>query len=324
MKKIIAMLLCIAMCFGLFCGCGEANQGADNGKLKIVATIFPVYDWVQSILGDKADEVDMTLLLDSGVDLHSYQPTVDDFVTISDCDLFLYVGGESDQWVEDALSNTQNPNRRVISLMDILGSDAKLEETTEGMEAEEDEEEEEAYDEHVWLSLKNAAVFTEAILAELKEILPDDAGTLDANGASYIEKIHALDEQYQAAVDQAEIRTLLFGDRFPFLYLTEDYGLDYYAAFVGCSAETEASFETVTFLAQKVDELGLSTVLAIEGSDHKLAQTIIENTASKDQKLLTVNSIQSVNEEEIQSGTTYLSLMEENLTVLRKALQPSI
>jgi len=323
MKRMIALFLVLCLFTGLFCSC-NSKSSRDDGKIRIVSTIFPIYDWVRTVLGEKADGVELTLLLDSGVDLHSYQPTVDDFVTISDCDLFVYVGGESDSWVKDALENAQNPNRRVINLMDILGENAKLEETTEGMEAGEEEEEEEAYDEHIWLSLKNAELFIKAIAEEINNVLPDDAGVHTANTDAYIEKLQALDGEYQAAVDEAEVKTLLFGDRFPFLYLTEDYGLDYYAAFVGCSAETEASFETVIFLAGKVDELGLTAVLAIEGSDHKLAQTIIDNTASKDQELLTVNSIQSVNEEDIQAGVTYLSLMEENLTVLRKALQLSV
>ena len=381
MKKITALLLALLMLVGALAGCGKQNDTNKTDKLSIVTTIFPEYDWVREILGDKADNAEVTMLLDNGVDLHSYQPTADDIVKISDCDLFVYAGGESDGWVDDALKNATNKNMKVINLLDVLGDSVKTEEVVEGMqetehdhdhdhskevstfeddevqdrslsdwagdfpadmtgeeicehmerhdhdededhehkEGEEHEHEEEK-DEHVWLSLKNAEVLVNAISKSLQELDPDNKDTYATNAAAYIEKLSALDGEYQAAVDAATYKTVLFGDRFPFRYLVDDYGLSYYAAFVGCSAETEASFETVSFLATKVDELKLPCVLTIEGAQHKIAETIVQNTAEKNQKVLTMDSMQSTTSKDVANGTTYLSVMEKNLSVLKEAL----
>ena len=507
MKKIFTIFLALTMVVGLLAGCGKKNDvetgESDSNKLSVVTTIFPEYDWVREILGDKAESTDLTMLLNSGVDLHSYQPTADDIVKISDCDLFIYVGGESDKWVDDALKEATNKDMKVIDLLEVLGDSVKTEETVEGMQetehahdhskevstfedhevqdrslsdwagswqsaypfaldgtlddafaamAEEGEmtadeyktyyqngyktditniniegdhiaftyedgkkvgsdykyigyyiqnwstgtkaamyrfeavdrtsgapiyiefndhmiesaapehfhirmsnesfdaivdpenswptffpadmtgeelcehmeghghaHEEEA-DEHVWLSLKNAKTLVAAIADALQELDPDNKSTHAANAAAYIEKLSALDGAYQSAVDGAARKTVLFGDRFPFRYLVDDYGLHYYAAFAGCSAESEASFETVSFLAKKVDELGLPCVLTIEGKNHKIAETIVENTAEKNQKMLTMDSMQSTTSEDVANGTTYLSVMEQNLGVLKEAL----
>lgn len=215
-------------------------------KISVVTTIFPQYDWTRAVIGDQAENFDLTILLDDGVDLHSYQPTVDDLIRLGSCDLFIYVGGESDAWVEDALKEAVNPDMIVIDLLDAMGDAAKEEEIVEGMEAEdeegEDEEEGLEYDEHVWLSLRNASVLTQTVADAIAEIDPENAEIYKANAAAYIEQLQALDAEYQAAVDGSAVKTLLFADRFPFRYLTDDYGLDYYAAFAGCSAESEASF----------------------------------------------------------------------------------
>lgn len=321
MKKILALLLALWIPAAVLSGCVPQDDSAASNKLNIVTTIFPAYDWVREILGDETDRAEMTTLLDSGVDLHSYQPTVDDIVKISDCDLFLYVGGESDGWVEDALKNAPNKDRQVIRLLDVLGDSAKAEETVAGMQEEEHDHEEEAeYDEHIWLSLKNAQVLVAAISEALQETDPARKDTYAANAAAYVEKLSALDGEYRAAVDSGKYKTLLFGDRFPFRYLADDYGLDYYAAFPGCSAETEASFETVSFLAGKMDALGLPCVLTIEGTQHKIAETIVQNTAQKNQQILTMDSMQAVTANDAASGVSYLSIMEKNLSVLKKAL----
>ena len=331
MKKITA-LLALLMLGGALAGCEKQNDTNKTDKLSIVTTIFPEYDWVRAVLGDKADNAEVTMLLDNGVDLHSYQPTADDIVKISDCDLFLYVGGESDGWVDDALKNATNKNMKVINLLDVLGDSVKTEEVVEGMQETEHDhdhdhskevstfEDEEEKDEHVWLSLKNAEVLVNAISKSLQELDPDNKDTYATNAAAYIEKLSALDGEYQAAVDAATYKTVVFGDRFPFRYLVDDYGLRYYAAFVGCSAETEASFETVSFLAKKVDELKLPCVLTIEGAQHKIAETIVQNTAEKNQKVLTMDSLQSTSSKDVANGTTYLSVMEKNLSVLKEAL----
>ncbi len=331
-KRIFAVFFSLLLAAGILGGCGKAESSSisapsalqsGNKPLKIVTTIFPEYDWVREILGDKADHAEVTMLLDNGVDLHSYQPTADDIIKISDCDLFIYVGGESDGWVEDALKEATNKEMQVINLLDVLGEQVKEEEVVEGMEAEEEESEgenEPEYDEHVWLSLKNAETLCNAITDALEEIDPANKDAYAANAASYLEKLAALDGEYQTVVDNAARKTVLFGDRFPFRYLVDDYGLSYYAAFAGCSAETEASFETISFLAGKVDELGLPCVLTIEGAQHKIAETIVQNTAKKNQSILTLDSMQSITSTDVENGTTYLSVMESNLDVLKQAL----
>lgn len=328
MKKITVLLLALFMLVGALAGCGKQNDTNQTDKLSIVTTIFPEYDWVREILGEKADNAEITMLLDNGVDLHSYQPTADDIVKISDCDLFIYVGGESDEWVEDALRNAANGNMKVINLLEVLGDSVKTEEIVEGMQEEEHEyedaeehEHEEEADEHVWLSLKNAKMLVRVISKALQELDPDSKDIYAANADAYVKKLSALDAEYQTAVDAASNKTILFGDRFPFRYLVDDYGLRYYAAFVGCSAETEAGFETISFLAKRVDELKLPCVLTIEGAQHKIAETIVRNTTAKNQRVLTMDSMQSTTSKDVKNGTTYLSVMEKNLSVLKEALR---
>ena len=322
-KKYLIILIAIILMVICFTGCSSENKqsAAENRKIQIVTTIFPEYDWVMCILGDNPAEAEATMLLDSGVDLHSYQPTAEDILKIATCDLFIYVGGESDQWVEDALNEAINKDMTVINLLDVLGDFKKEEEVIEGMQEEEEPESGEAeYDEHVWLSLRNASTFIQTISDAIQLIDPDHMGTYKSNTSAYLTKLDALDGAYQAAVDDASYHTLLFGDRFPFRYLTDDYGLDYYAAFAGCSAETEASFETITFLSQKLDELALPAVMTLEGTDHRIAETIVSSTQKKDQQILVLNSMQSTTAKDVQNGATYLSIMESNLVVLKDAL----
>ena len=325
MKKTLSVILIVAMLAGLLCGCGAPAPAQQSDRLQIVTTIFPIYDWVRQILGDQAENVDLCMLLDNGVDLHSYQPTATDIANISACDMFIYVGGESDAWADDAMAHAANKDMVVLNLLDILGDKVKEEELVEGMQGEEEEAEEEEeegpeYDEHVWLSLSNACEFCRAICDGLCRADANHADTYTANSDAYIKQLEALDGEYAQAAADASVRTLVFGDRFPFRYLADDYGLTYYAAFVGCSAESEASFETVAFLAGKLDELGLKSILQIETSNGKLAETIRDATDAKDQKILTMNSLQSVTAAQQKSGVTYLSVMKDNLNVLREAL----
>ena len=325
MKKflgVIAAVLSVAIIF-VACSNGRSNNentiknNENNTKLSIVTTIFPEYDWVRQILGENQANVDLTMLLDKGVDLHSYQPSADDMVKVSKCDLFIYVGGESDTWVDDALKSAQNKNMKVINLLDVLGNSVKEEEQVEGMQAEEEEEEEgPEYDEHVWLSLKNAKTLCSSIADALCEIDSKNANVYKKNLNEYTKNLDALDKEYQQAVNGAKYDTLVFGDRFPFRYMVDDYSLK----FVGCSAETEASFETIKFLANKVDELGVTTVLTIEDPKHKIAQTVVENTKEKNQKILALNSMQSVTNDDVKNGETYLNVMQCNLDVLKQAL----
>ena len=327
-KRTFAALLTAGALFRT--GCGSAtpqNRGSSKDQLRIVCTIFPEYDWTKQILGSHIDEVDLHYVLDSGADLHSFQPTMEDMMMIGDCDLFMYIGGESDEWTADAIAESVNPQMQTVALLDALGDAAVTEEIREGMQADEEEADEEGeeeapeYDEHVWLSVRNAKTLCGVIADKLCQLDIKNAADYRENLAAYTQKLDALDQQFQALADGAQQKTLLFGDRFPFRYFTEDYGLDYYAAFVGCSAETEASFETVVFLANKLDELGLDTVYTIESSDGSIARTIIENTKDKNQQIAVLNSIQSVTADQVKSGTTYLSLMQQNYDVLKAHLK---
>ncbi len=335
MKKAVVILLAVVVFMAaVLSGCAKNSSQAvsktsksSKGQqiIKIVTTIFPAYDWVEQILGSKADKADVTMLLDNGVDLHSYQPTTEDIAKVKSCDLFIYVGGESDAWVDKALKNAKNKKMKVINLMDVLGDSVKEEEAKKGMMPEDEEDEgggdEPEYDEHVWLSLKNAKVLTKAIAKDIEALDPDNADTYQKNEAHYTQQLAALDKKYEKAVQQSQGKTLVFGDRFPFRYMIDDYGLDYYAAFAGCSAETEAGFKTVSFLAKKVDQLKLKNVVVIEGSDKKIAKTVIKNTAKKKQHIVTMDSMQSTTSNDVKAGKNYLGVMRKNLDVLKKALQ---
>ena len=312
----------MVLAVSLFAGC-SGTSGSDDGKLNIVATIFPEYDWVKNITAG-ADNVDVTLLLDNGADLHSYQPTAEDIVKISSCDVFIYVGGESDKWVDDALKGAVNKNMVKINLIELLGSRAKEEETVEGMQtekAEESDEEDPEFDEHVWLSLKNASTLCKQISDKLCEVDEENKAIYTKNTGDYLNKIRYLDNKYQNVRDTAKYDTMIFADRFPFRYLMDDYNLKYYAAFLGCSAESEASFETVAFLAKKLDELKLPAVMTIDKSDGKLAKTVIETSKQKNAQILEMDSMQSVTSNDVENGTTYLSIMERNLNAFTNAIK---
>lgn len=311
MKKIIAAIFLLLF---LLCGCSAEPSDAGEKKPRIVCTVFPAYDWVREVLGGRAGEVELFLLTENGEELHSYQPTAEDLIRIYDCDLFLYVGGESDRWTQELFDGRE---KKTASLLDLLRENVKKEETVAGMESDADGAED---DEHIWLSLSNAKIAVSEIAVLLGELDPPNAAEYAANAAAYSERLTALDGEYRAAAENAVHKTVLFGDRFPFRYLTDDYGLEYYAAFSGCSAETEASFETVIFLAEKTDELGLDAILTIEGAQHRIAEAIVQNTKEKDQAILTLNSMQSVTAAEAANGTTYLSIARENLEVLKEAL----
>lgn len=336
-KRIAAVLMAGLCAFGLM-ACGGTKNAAksdsdtktaaesksDSGKkLKIVTTIFPEYDWVERVLGNKAGNAEVTMLMDKGVDLHSFQPTVEDIAKVSSADVFVYVGGESDAWVKDALKNKTNPNQKTINLMEVLKDRVKPVEQKEGMQEnthEEHEDGEEELDEHVWLSLKNAGIVVDQIQKTLAEADPDNAEAYAKNAKAYGELLKDLDKKYQAAVDSAKNKTLIFGDRFPFRYLVNDYGLDYFAAFEGCDAESEASFETVAFLAKKIKDLKLPAVLTIEGETHKLAESIKQNSGVADLKVLSLDSMQSVKAEDVANGATYINVMSKNLDLLKQAM----
>lgn len=301
--------------------CDDTQKEHDG--LNIVVTIFPEYDWVMQILGEHAEAAEVTLLLRNGTDIHNYQPSVADLVTISECDIFIYVGGNSESWVEDALKNVANDKMTVINLTEVLADRVVEEEIADGMEHDHDHDEEghgQAVDEHVWLSLENARRCCEYIAKQLSEIDPDNADEYTENATRYCAQLSALDGEYKAAIESAKFNTLIFADRFPFRYLVDDYSLEYYAAFSGCSTETDASFETIAFLVDKLKTSGVGSLLVIDGSDGKLARTVIENSSAKKVEVRTLNSMQSVTATDMANGTTYLSVMKENLEVLKAAL----
>ena len=329
-------------------------EKGNSNKISIVCTTFPQYDWVKNILGEEAERFYVTLLLDNGVDMHSYQPAVKDIATAGSSDLFIYVGGESDTWVEDALKEAKNKDLKAINLMETLDNFVKEEEVVEGMQEErkslghsheksskekqeqtqkeshensqeingqkEAADEEPEYDEHIWLSIRNAEIMVKNIEKAIEQLDSDNAKVYQNNAENYIKKLDTLDKQYANTIQNAKYKAILFGDRFPFRYMADDYVLKYYAAFAGCSAETMAGFETVTFLAKKADELRLPVILTIENSDGRIAEAVKSNTTKKNQKILAMNSLQSVTKEQIADGITYLQVMQENLSVLSEAL----
>ena len=329
-------------------------EKGNSNKISIVCTTFPQYDWVKNILGEEAERFNVTLLLDNGVDMHSYQPAVKDIATAGSSNLFIYVGGESDTWVEDALKEAKNKDLKAINLMETLGNSVKEEEVVEGMQEERESlghsheksskekqeqtqkeshensqeinwqkeaaDEEPEYDEHIWLSIRNAEIMVKNIEKAIEQLDSDNAKVYQTNAENYIKKLDTLDKQYANTIQNAKYKAILFGDRFPFRYMADDYDLKYYAAFAGCSAETMAGFETVTFLAKKADELQLPVILTIENSDGRIAEAVKSNTTKKNQKILAMNSLQSVTKEQLADGITYLQVMQENLSVLSEAL----
>ncbi len=330
MKKFIYTVFIMVLTMSILTGCGA--QTAKDDRISIVCTTFPQYDWVREIIGDKSDRFQVTYLLEAGVDIHSYQPTAMDIAKITDCDLLIYLGGESEEWVEEVITQKANPDMQVIEMLECLGDAVKLEAVVEGMQhdhehhdgehcdIEEHHHDEAVYDEHVWLSLRNAQVLTKTIASVIMDLDMENASVYEENATVYLMELENLDAAYAKAVAEAKTDTVLFADRFPFRYLLDDYEIQYYAAFVGCSAETEASFETVAFLAEKLDALSLEHVLILEKSDTRLADSIINSAKSSKQDILVLNSIQSVSGTEIAEGATYLGMMQENLEVLAKAL----
>ena len=353
MKKFAAFAMFVLATALMFVACSaESNEKAPaQKKVSIVATIYPQYDWLKNILGDRLDAVNLKLLIQNGTDLHSYKPSAQDIAAIASADMVVFVGGESDEWIEKALKATPKDGRVQVNLMEALGDRVKEEEVVEGMQeetkdekpalslpkgretkeiAEENHEhhEHEAHaeevenDEHVWLSLKNAELLVMNLADALSKVDTAHATEYHMNAGLYIAKISALDAQYRAATDSAHFKTILFGDRFPFRYLVDDYGIKYFAAFVGCSAESEASFETVAFLAGKMDSLALPAIFTIDESNGKIARAILDaSKKSKETPVLTLNSMQSVTDAQMQSGVDYLSMMQSNLEVLKKAIK---
>ena len=306
-KYALAAALTAAVIF-LSAGCGELPEKR-SGSLHVLCTVFPLYDWARNIAGEAAE---VSLLNENGADMHSYQPTAADIVRLHSCDVLIYTGGESEKWVADVIKSSENKNLRVLKLTELLG-DRAVNEREEGTAVRSDGDE---TDEHIWLSLKNAEILTDKIAAALSGADNKNKDIYKTNAAKYAERLAALDKEYTEVLKNAKHKALIFADRFPFRYLTDDYGLDYYAAFPGCSAETEASFETVIFLAKKADENG-DCIFITETSNGDIAKAVNRNTAKRNKKILTLDSMQSVSKKDIKNGLTYISVMQKNLETLK-------
>lgn len=306
----------IKICAWLLVCILELSAFAAAEKLQVVCSMFPQYDFCSNILGPDNDSVALTMLMDSGVDLHNYQPSAKDMAAVAACDLLICVGGESDAWVDSMLRAVHRQDMPVIRMINCV--QIKHDVPVEGMQHHEHDYEE-TMDEHVWLSLRNAVLVCEKITEALCTLDVHNAAAYQNNSAAYIQRLKTLDQRYEAMVQSAVRDTVLVADRFPFRYLADDYGLHYHAAFSGCSAESEASFETVAFLIKEARELTLDTILVTESSDGQLAATIAAGSG-RNPKTLVMNAIQTVSREDVETGVSYLSLMEENLNVLRIAL----
>lgn len=321
-KRWIQILLCLL----LLSGCGQMGPAPETDRLQIIATVFPGYDFARAVGGELAD---VKLLLPPGAESHSYEPTPADILAVQDCDLFIYLGGESDAWVDTILSAVElrGTELRMVDCVDLLE-----EETVEGMQAQpghdHDHDDHDGHDdhdhglgevvgmdEHVWTSPRNAAIITRAIGEKLAELDSQNAGLYRENADDYAKQIGELDSEFAAFFENQQKKTIVFGDRFPLRYFAEEYGLDYYAAFPGCGAQTEPSAATIAFLTAKVRDEGLPAVWYIEFSNHLVADSIAEATGTQTAMFHTCHN---VSREEMDNGATYLSLMIQNLETLRE------
>lgn len=312
MLRKFSLLMILIFCLS---GCQAVQHGSDSDNIKIICTTFPQYDWVRELIAGAEEETDLILLADNGTDIHSYQPSADDIISISNCDILIYTGGNSEAWIEDAIKNSANDSVKLLNMLDIVGDNAISEK-----HEHDDSKHQNVKDEHVWLSIRNAELICDEITNALCEISPENAEMYRKNYQNYMEKLEELDKEYKRIVNSSVHKTLIFADRFPFRYLTDEYGILYYAAFPGCSAESEASFETVINLANKLDSLKIDTVLITDNLNSEMAKTVIMNTTDKDQDILSLSSMQSVNDDELNAGISYYSVMRDNLEVLEKAL----
>lgn len=337
MKRILSILLCVFL-IGSIAACSAEDKmssgEADDGKLTVITTIFPQYDFSREVGGDK---LNLSMLLPPGSESHSYEPSPQDIIGIGECDVFIYVGGESESWVRTILNSMDTSNMTILSLMDMV--DAVEEELVEGMEHEHEEDhdhedghshaegeehaheegepEEAEYDEHVWTSPVNAMKITGQISETFQELDPQNAGFYQENADNYVKELEALDAQFCEITDGAVRKTLVFGDRFPFRYFADEYGLDYYAAFPGCSSDSEPSTQTVAFLIDMIKEEEIPVVFHIEFSNGRMADTISDSTGAKK---LQLHSCHNVSRDDINNGVNYLDLMGQNAVNLKEAL----
>jgi zinc transport system substrate-binding protein len=322
MKRIAAIALAALLAATMLSGCGKTavpTAIGDSGKISVVTTIFPPYDFARQIAADNAD---IHMLLLPGSESHSFEPTPQDIITIQNCDVFIYVGGESDAWVNNVLSSMDTSGIKIITLMDC--AEIVEEEIVDGMQEEEEdtsdnsEADEPEYDEHVWTSPRNAKLIVNKISDTLCEVDAANADTYKSNTTEYLGKLDELDAKFQAIVDNAARKTIVFGDRFPFRYFADTYGLEYFAAFPGCSTETEASASTVAFLIDKIKAEQIPVVFHIELSNEKMANSISEATGAQVRLL---HACHNISKADFESGKGYIDLMSANAEALKEALE---
>ncbi len=323
LKKYIALILVAVSVILCFASCGgdsdstEATDSAvsDSNKKSIVCTIFPQYDWIRVILGDKVGDYNITLLSDKGVDMHSFQPTASDMKKIGECALFVYVGDKSETWVSGVKSSVGSDSTKFVGLSEILEGSL----TGEGEAVQGDDHDHDTYDEHVWLSLKNAEKCCLYLANVLSEIDPDNKDTYSDNAKKYVLELAALDGEYSKTVSSANKNTVVVADRNPFVYLFNDYNIKYYAAFNGCSSDTEASFKTITTLSAAADDIDAKAVIVTESTDSTVAASVISGMTKSGCTSVVMNSMQSIKAEEALA-TSYMSIMKSNLNSLKAAL----
>ena len=321
-KKWLAVTLLMSILLACMAGCSKREE---DDTVKIVCTVFPLYEWARNIVGD-AEGVEIVWLVRNGTDIHSYQPTTADIVDMLSCDLLLYVGGETETWVEQSLQHRKTDGRILLDMAQAEGVTLR-QVSAESIvtEEEHDHEHDHAHgsmDEHIWLSLRNAAACNRAIADTLCRIDPEQEALYRDNLRTYIDQLRSLDEAYESTISEVTDPILLFADRFPFVYLAEDYGIRYVAAFEGCTTEAEITPETILHLARHADEWKLDWIMITESSDGTLAKGIIRATEEKNQRVAIFDSMQSVEHRQMESGETYLGIMERNLNVLRQVLLP--
>lgn len=326
-KIFIVLFVVLFVVVGAIIGIGGINKKSE--EVLIVATNFPAYDFARAVAGDKAD---IKMLIKPGVELHDFEPTPSDIIDIKNSELFIYTGGESDGWIENILGDIDTDKTKIFKMMDVVN--VVEEEIVDGMEEEyryeygydnggdkyqhyHDEEEIE-YDEHVWTSVKNAVKIINSIRDELTEISPENKQVFEENAKKYTNQLADLDLEFQNIVSNGNRKTIIFGDRFPLRYFVDDYGLNYYAAFPGCSEQTEANSRTIAFLVEKIKSENIPVVLKIEMSSGNIAKTIADETGAK---VLTFNAAHNISADDFKSGRTYAEIMKENLTVLEEALK---
>ena len=309
------LIMALFLCIPALSSC--AKQPQQDDRKTVITTVFATYDFARQIVGDS---MQVSLLLSPGAESHTYEPTPQDMIAIQNCDLFIYIGGESEAWVERLLRGSDTKDGKTLRLMDYVN--LLHEETVEGMQTEEhgtheEDAHEEELDEHIWTSPKVAMQMVDAIYESLCEAVPESSALFHANTEAYQKQLQLLDQTFSDIVSAADTDTIIFADRFPCRYFTHTYGLQYYAAFPGCADDAEPSAATLTFLIDKVSETSIPVVFYTEFSNQKIADTICEETGAEKRLF---HSCHNVTKTEMESGATYLSLMQQNAENLKEAL----